>query len=154
ERPGALSQTLSEMWKLAAEMERLETRESIEVFYADKVQAEERGIGLNDSSRKVRLNDEALRFPTGLTYESKERLITITIPEIDRRLEDGMGRTMLFAAINGGANRRIREDGQELTEQERAERAKIAGFLKAYIDKRLRDPETRALNTSAEFRRA
>src|SRR5262249_7835878 len=115
---------------------------------------ETHGMVFNNTSRKVRLEEEALRFPAGLSHEAKERLITITIPEIDRRLEDGMSRAMLFAAIDGGANRRINEPGQELTEQEGAERMKSAGFLKNYIDERLRDPETRALNTSAEFRRA
>lgn len=46
----------------------------------------------------------------------------------------------------------FRRDSHDLTERELKERGRIAGFLKGYIDERLRDPETRALNTSAVFR--
>ncbi len=152
ERAIVLSQTLSEMWRIAAEMERLETRESIEFINAEDSRDEARGIVFSDASRKVRLDEEALRFPSGLSYEAKERLLTITVPEIDRRLEGGISRALLVAAIDGGANRREGEDGRELSEAERTERREIAGFLKQYLDERLRDPETRALNTSAEFR--
>jgi hypothetical protein len=37
------------------------------------------------------LDEEALRFPAGLGYEAKERLIRATIPEIDRRLRHTAG---------------------------------------------------------------
>ncbi len=149
-----LSQTLGEMWRLAAEMERLETRESIEVTSAEDSRDEERGVVFSEASRKVRLDEEALRFPAGLSYEAKECLVTITIPEIDRRLEGGISRAMLVAAIAERTYRGDGENGQGIAEQERIERLEIAGFLTHYIDERLRDPETRALNTSAEFRQA
>jgi hypothetical protein len=153
-RPEVLSQTLDEMRRLAAEMEKLETRESIEVVRDEEPRMDERGIAFSDAARKVRLDEDALRFPAGLTYEVKEQLVGVTFPEIDRRLESGASRAMLFAAIDGGFRRRTENDGRDLTEQERVERAGIANFLKRYIDERLRDPETRALNTSAEFRQA
>lgn len=152
ERSRVLSQTLGAMWRVAAEMERLETRESIETFNAEELRGEERGFLLSAASRKVRLDEEALRFPAGLSYEIKERLVTVTIPEIDRRLERGISRAMLVAALAERANRGDGENGQRLSEQERTERLEIAGFLTRYIDERLRDPETRALNSSAEFR--
>jgi hypothetical protein len=41
-----------------------------------------------------------------------------------------------------------------LTDREMDERARIAGLLKNYIEERLRDPETRALNISPQFRLA
>jgi integrase len=91
ERARVLSQTLGEMWRLAAEMERLETRESVEMRNAEDLRDEERGIAFNEASRKVRLDEEALRFPAGLGYEAKERLIRATIPEIDRRLRHTAG---------------------------------------------------------------
>jgi len=154
ERERVLSQTLGEMWRIAAEMERLETRESVEVVSAEESRDEERGIVFSNASRKVKLDEEVLRFPAGLSYEAKERLLTITIPEIDRRLDGGTSRGLLVAAIDGGANRRERDNGRELSEQERTERLGIASFLKHYIEERLRDPETRVLNASEEFRQA
>ncbi len=42
----------------------------------------------------------------------------------------------------------------ELTERETDERSRIGAFLKNYVGERLRDPETRALNTSSVFRDA
>ncbi|MCI0389232.1 MAG: hypothetical protein MOB07_10790 [Acidobacteria bacterium] len=154
ERARVLSQTLSEMWRVAAEMERLETRESIEVASAKDSRDEERGVVFSATSRKVRLDEETLRFPAGMIYKVKERLLVVTIPEIDRRLERGISRAMLAAAIAGSAHRGDGENGQGLSEQERAERLEITGFLTHYIDERLRDPETRALNSSVEFRQA
>jgi hypothetical protein len=154
ERSRVLSQTLGAMWRIAAEMEQLETRESIETFSAEDLRGEERGVLFSEASRKVRLDEEALRFPAGLSYEVKERLVTITIPEIDRRLERGISRAMLVAAVADRANRGDGENGQALLAQERAERLEIASFLTRYIDEWLRDPETRALNSSAEFRQA
>lgn len=152
-RDEALARTLDEMRRLAAEMEKLETRESIEPTDVAGLRDDHR-VKYSDTSRKVRLSEESLRFPSGLPYETRERLITITIPEIDRRIESGITRAMLVAAIDGSVNRRDGKDQRELTEQEITERFAIARFLKRYIDERLRDPETRALNISAEFRQA
>ncbi len=42
----------------------------------------------------------------------------------------------------------------ELTERETDERSRIGAFLKNYVGERMRDPETRALNTSSVFRDA
>jgi hypothetical protein len=153
-RPNVLSQTLDEMRRLAAEMEKLETRESVEVGRDEEPRMDERGIDFSVASRKIRLDEDAMRFPAGLTYEVKEQFVGDTFPEIDKRLESGASRAMLFAAIDGGFRRRDENDGRDLTEQERSERLKVADFLKRYIDERLRDPETHALNTSAEFRQA
>lgn len=63
----SLASTLGEMRLLAGEMAKLETRESIEVF-ADVVSLEERqepeatAARFNTAARKVRLDDESLRF--------------------------------------------------------------------------------------------
>jgi hypothetical protein len=160
DRAAALSQTLDEMRRIALEMEKLETRESAEI--ENKVQGnEERGIVFSESSRRIRLMEEALRFPSNLSYETRERLVSVAIPEIDRRLEGGIDKFRLFAAINRTflqtdqrSEKEKPDDKPELSEQEKDEQEKIAAFLKSYIDERLRDPETRALNSSSEFRLA
>jgi hypothetical protein len=101
ERNEALAQTLGEMRMLAAEMARLETRESIDT----NQHAEDREDGIpeskmNTAARRINLRDEMLRMPAGLSYEQKERLVSKTIPEIDRRLERGVSREALFKAID------------------------------------------------------
>jgi hypothetical protein len=73
------------------------------------------------------------------------------MPEIDHRLGNGVDREALFESID---NTMFRRSSREITEKELEERAKIGRFLKDYIDERLRDPETRALNFSAAFRKA
>ncbi|MEP7343301.1 MAG: hypothetical protein ABI977_36595, partial [Acidobacteriota bacterium] len=74
-----------------------------------------------------------------------------TIPEIDHRLESGVSRDSLFIAID---NTFFHFAAHDLTNRELEERGKTATFLKGYIDQRLRDHETRALNTSTVFREA
>jgi hypothetical protein len=96
----------------------------------------------------VNLNEESLRFPAGLSDEAKERLVTRTLPAIDRQLEIGRGRASLFNAIDAT----LWERESLFTEQEREERRNVGRFLKAYNDERLKDPETRALNSSLAFR--
>ena len=159
-RTESLNRTLEEMRVMAAEMAKLETRESIEAAGAERTGAVDfaanRGVevvfsGMNVSARKVNLRDESLRFPAGLSYETKERLLSLTIPEIDRRLENGVSREFLFKAVD---NTRFRRNSRDLTDREMQERSGIASFLKGYVDERMRDPETRALNTSAVFRQA
>jgi len=154
DRDEALAQTLEEMRNLAAEMEKLETRESIEAADIYESRNDDYKIEYSDSSRKVRLSEESLRFPAGLPYETRERLVTITIPEVDRRIESGIPRAVLFAAIDGSIHPRDEKGRSHLTEQELNERFTVASFLKRYIEERLHDPETRALNSSAEFRHA
>src|SRR5262249_11971490 len=43
----------------------------------------------NTAARKVNLGVERLRFPSGLTTATREWLIEIKLPEIDRRIENG-----------------------------------------------------------------
>jgi hypothetical protein len=105
--------------------------------------------GLNVAARKVRLRDESLRLPVGLSDEVKERLIGRTLPEVDRRLEGGVSREALFRALDEKLSRR-----GEYSAREQAERARVVGFVKSYVDERLKDPETKALNSSPAFRQA
>jgi len=115
-------------------------------------EAESFAGGMNTSARRVRLRDESLRLPAGLSDEAEQRLIAETLPAIDRRLESGTPRQVIFAAIDGH-QRKLDEAGQNSPEQ-RDEWRKISGFIKAYTDERLNDPETRALNRSPAFRAA
>src|SRR5262245_26309676 len=156
-----LEKTLDEMRLLADEMSKLETRDSVEVVPPETFHEETRAAGFdedreveittgafNTAARKVNLNGESLRLPAGLSLEVKERLVTNTLPAIDRLLESGMKRDAIIAGIN----EKVYDN--ELNEEEREERFRIGGFLKAYVDERLKDPETRALNKSAAFRLA
>lgn len=97
----ALAHTLEEMRLVAAEMTRLETRESIDAVRSSEEREDDIPEGrLNTAARMVNLRDESLRLPAGLSYEQKERLVSRTIPEIDRRLERGTSRGALFKAID------------------------------------------------------
>lgn len=109
-------------------------------------------FGMNTSARKVRLDAESLRLPAGLSFEAKERLVAQTLPAIDRKLESGASREIIFAAIDG--HQRKLNDAQQGGPEERDEWLKVGGFIKAYVGERLRDPETRELNRSPEFREA
>ncbi|MEP7342631.1 MAG: hypothetical protein ABI977_33190 [Acidobacteriota bacterium] len=109
-------------------------------------------FGMNTSARKVRLDAESLRLPAGLSFEAKERLVAQTLPAIDRKLESGTSREIIFAAIDG--HQRKLNEAQQGGPEEGDEWFKIGGFIKAYVDERLRDPETRELNRSPEFREA
>lgn len=160
ERADLLKHTLNEMRSIADEMAKLETRESIEGIEAERARegalVEERsgesfGSKMSVAARKINLRAESLRFPAGLSFETKERIVTKTIPEIDRRLEGGVRRDSLFKAIN---NTFFQAAPPDRTKGELEDRRKTATFLKGYIDERLRDPETRALNASAVFREA
>ncbi|MCI0389676.1 MAG: hypothetical protein MOB07_13065 [Acidobacteria bacterium] len=44
----------------------------------------------NTAARKVSLSDERLRFPEGLVAAAREWLVGIQMPEIDRRIENGV----------------------------------------------------------------
>jgi hypothetical protein len=148
----ALDLALGEMRLLAGEMAKLETRESVEVF-ADMVSLEERrelqasAGAFNTAARKVRLDDERLRWTADLSVETKERLVRLTIPAIDGLIEGGMPRAAIASRIDAAI---FHKEAPETDEERRA----ISGFLKAYVDERLKDPETRALNRSASFRQA
>ncbi len=102
----------------------------------------------NTAARNVNLGEESLRFPAELSFEAKERLITQTLPAIDRLLETGRRREAIITGIDGAIYK------PELPGDEREERRRIGVFLKNYADERLKDPETQALNHSAAFRQA
>jgi len=192
-----LDVTIGEMRLLAAEMAKLETRESVEAVFPmapyeetpagyrafggngeanEDQEAEELGYAVesdladsareneelilendreaevsaarfNTAARKVRLNEESLRFPAGLSVETRERLVRLTIPAIDSLVESGTPRSAIHPRIDAAI---FHKDAPETDEERRG----ISGFLKAYVDQRLKDPETRALNQSAPFRQA
>ena len=151
-----IDKTLSAMRELAGAMEALETRDSVEVL-TNEISLEEQQIShakqesfgsFNITSRAVNLRDEALRLPTDLSFAAQEKLVTQSLPALDRWLESGKEKRTLSAAID----RAIYQP--ELSEEEHEERFKISGFLKAYLQARMLDPETRALNSSAAFRAA
>lgn len=150
----AVQRTLTEMRALAQEMAQLETRESLDAALAqeqiqvlDERDERLRNGRVNLAARTIDLRAESLRFPAGLSFATKERLLTRTLPELDYRLEHGVPRAELFRAID---RRMARPD----VEVEREKLKEIGGFLKAYLDERLRDHETRALHSSAVFREA
>jgi hypothetical protein len=96
-----LTRTLEEMRMIAAEMARLETRDSVGVVQTAEDREEEVPQGrLNTAARRINLREESLRLPAGLRYEQKERLVSLTIPEIDRRLERGVSREAIFKALD------------------------------------------------------
>ena len=67
-----LARTLEEMRLIAAEMARLETRESVDVVQAAEDREEEVPQGrLNTAARRINLREESLRLPAGLRYEQK-----------------------------------------------------------------------------------
>src|SRR6266540_2420320 len=161
ERGAGLEKMLGKMRLLADEMSKLETRDSVEVAPPETLLEETRATGFdedreveiiapafNKAARKVGLDGESLRLPAGLGFEAKERLVTTTLPTIDRLLESGMKRDAIIAGINEKVY------DKELSEKEREERFKTGVFLKAYVDERLKDPETHALNKFAAFRLA
>lgn len=119
---------------------------------ADEREVESFTGGMSVSARRVRLSEERLRLPAGLSYEARERLVAHTLQAIDRKLESGTSRAVIFAAVDG--HQRKLDEAQHTNGQERAEWLKISGFIKAYADERLSDSETRALNRSSEFRAA
>lgn len=171
DRQDSLQRTLAEMRLLAGEMARLETRESVDAV-ALTVSLEDRNqvrrgaapdfnsfserepdvvaSGFNVAARKVNLREEELRFPAVLSAETRERLVTNTMPAIDRQLERGSTRTALFHAIDGT----LWEREAPRSDEEREERVQTGRFLKEYVEERFKDPETRALNRSRAFRLA
>jgi len=156
-REEATEKTLAEMRPLAEAMQALETRESVATVERDNLLEQrsenirietERFGSYNTAARTMQLRDEALRFPASLSFESQEKLVTQSLPTLDRLLESGKEKRALIAAIAGATYK------PELSEEERAERFQVSEFLKAYLEERMRDPETRALNSSAAFRSA
>lgn len=153
-RVEAIARTLTEMRALAQEMASLETRESLDAAHlseqslslAERDERMRNGT-VNLAARMIDLRAESLRFPAGLSFAVKERLLTRTLPELDYRLEHGVPRAELFRAID----RRMARPDVEVEPEKLKE---IGGFLKTYLDERLRDPETRALHSSAVFREA
>lgn len=153
-RAEAVGRTLTEMRALAREMAPLETRDSLDAAHLPEqtLSLAERDEGMHNgtvnlTARTVDLRAESLRFPAGLSFAAKERLLTRTLPELDYRLEHGVPRAELFRAIDRRMARRDAEVELEKLKE-------IGGFLKTYLDERLHDPETRALHSSAVFREA
>ena len=153
-RTEAVERALTEMRALAQEMASLESRESLDaaglpeqpLSLAERDERMRNG-SVNLAARMIDLRAESLRFPAGLSFTAKERLLTRTLPELDYRLEHGVPRAELFRAIDRRMARRDAEVEPEKLKE-------IGGFLKTYLDERLRDPETRALHSSAVFREA
>lgn len=148
---------LTEMRPLAEAMQALETRESVEGLgavasledRAENSRTEPEHFGsYNTAARTINLRDESLRFPIGLSVEMQEKLVAQSLPTLDRLLESGKEKRALIAAIAGATYK------PELTEEARTERFQVSEFLQAYLEERMRDPETRALNSSAAFRMA
>src|SRR5262249_28593563 len=110
----------------------------------------------NTAARKVNLSEERLRFPAGLTFEDRKSLVEIHMPNVDAKVESGRRE----AAIIGDINRMVEDWNRKLSEtgvarQKLSDKYDVIGyFLKAYVKKRLRDPETQALNASEAFRNA
>ena len=61
---------------------------TLEEAYGER-EAEAAAWQFNTAARKVNLGAERLRFPAGLTATTKEWLIEVKLPEIDRRIENG-----------------------------------------------------------------
>src|SRR5262245_430913 len=59
-----------------------------EEAYSER-EAEAAAWQFNISARKVNLGGERLRFPAGLTAATREWLVEVKLPEIDRRIENG-----------------------------------------------------------------
>ncbi|MFN0119125.1 MAG: hypothetical protein ACKV2V_01335 [Blastocatellia bacterium] len=166
EQTSRLDQTLAEMRELAREMAALETRDSVEIArpvvsldalllpeHGRQPEQEDRdeefsGGRYSTAARYVREEDTAPRLPQNLGEAALDRLVSRTIPATDRLLESGRSRNELFTAIDEAIRDRA------LSAAEREERHAIGAFLKEWINERLRDPETRALNSSAAFREA
>jgi len=84
--------------------------------------------GMNTSARFVRLDEESLRLPHSLKLESEIKLVSQTIPEIDRALEARLSRKELFTRIRlktEEQNRKehLKEVSQVLGEETRKERS-------------------------------
>ncbi|MCI0390544.1 MAG: relaxase MobL [Acidobacteria bacterium] len=104
----------------------------------------------NTASRNVNLKEESLRFPAGLTFEERKTLIELRLPVIDIKIETGRGRAAIFGDINRMIEDWNRDLPENMTEwqKENNKNQRIGTFLKAYVNERLKDPETRALNRS------
>ncbi len=110
----------------------------------------------NTAARMFNLRNEGPRFPAGLTYEERKSLVEVHLPNIDAKIEAGMRPDLILRDVGRMVlnwNDNLTEEGAERQElQEKNNR--IGSFLRAYVEKRLEDPETRALNSSEAFRDA
>ncbi|HEX4951475.1 MAG TPA: relaxase MobL, partial [Blastocatellia bacterium] len=156
-REEATEKVLLAMRPLADAMQALETRASVEALgtatsleeRAENSRTEPERIGsYNTAARTVHLREEALHFPAGFSLAAQEKLVAQSLPTLDRLLESGKEKRALIAAIAGATYK------PELSDEARAERFQVSEFLQAYLEERMRDPETRALNSSAAFRAA
>jgi hypothetical protein len=106
----------------------------------------------------VNLNDESLRFPGWLTFEDKKDLVGVHMPNVDAKLESGMAPKTILSGIDELVEEWNRNLPEDLTTKQReralAKNHSVGASLKGYVDGRLKDPETRALNRSEVFREA
>ncbi len=72
----------------AVDLDGPEYEYTLEEAYGER-EAEAAAWQFNTAARKVNLGGERLRFPAGLTVTTREWLIEVKLPEIDRRIENG-----------------------------------------------------------------
>ncbi len=135
-----------------------ESGPDIDESEAMELDAEAGSFIFNTSARDVNLNDESLRFPSGLTLEDRKAQVGIHLPNIDAKFESGMAEKMILFGIDELVEERNRYLPENLTTKQRewawVKSQSTGAFLKAYVAQRLKDPETRALNRSEAFRLA
>ena len=106
----------------------------------------------------MNLNDESLRFPSGLTAEDRKDLVGVHMPNINAKLESGMTPKTILSGIDAMVEEWSRNLPEDLTTKQRewalAKNQNAGAFLKDYVAERLKDPETLALNHSEAFRGA
>jgi relaxase-like protein len=126
---------------------------TLEEAYGDR-EAESAAWQFNTSARKVNLSGERLRFPVGLTATTREWLVEMKLPEIDRRIENGASLydkrdhdgSILEKGILSDANRLIRPERDEMLRRV----SEAAGFAWYDDEARNRPPDP---NELAEARR-
>ncbi len=95
----------------------------------------------NTAARKVNLRDESLRFPAGLSQETRERLVANTLPWIDQQIESGVNRSEILVEINRFYYEWADSSRLTLTEGLKKEKDayhRIGYFIKAYADERIK----------------
>lgn len=120
----------------------------------DKYENRDGSFVFNTAARMSPLGNNRLRFPAGLTYEDRRSLVGIHFPNLDAKIEAGRRRDDILRDISLMVldwNINLSEDGAE-RERLQYQNWEIGGLLRLYLIERFKDPETRALNESEEFR--
>ena len=118
--------------------------------------------GINTSARFVRLDEESLRLPSSLKLESEIKLVSQTIPEIDRALEAGLSRKELFTRIRLKTEEQnraehLKEVSEVLGEETRKERSESGGredYLQALYTLKALINDERARESTSPLRQA